>query len=108
MTQRKPLNVLLLSTFTLGIYQLFWSLAIKDEMNEKGADIPTGWLLVVPLVNIWWFWKWCEGVAKVTRGEGSAFGTFLSLSLLGPIGAMLVQSKLNGSAAAPAAFAPAT
>jgi hypothetical protein len=107
MTHRKPFNVLLLSTVTLGIYQLYWSLAIKDEMNQKGADIPTAWLLLVPLVNVWWFWKWCEGVATVTRGEASTFGTCLSMCLLGPIGAYLVQSKLNGAAGAQPALAPA-
>ncbi|GAI30384.1 unnamed protein product, partial [marine sediment metagenome] len=42
-------------------------------MNAKGAQIPTAWLIIIPFVNIWWYWKFCEGVELVTnKGMGVA------------------------------------
>jgi len=98
MTQRSPGTVLLLSIITLGIYQLYWTIATKDEMNGSGASVPSAWLLLVPIVNVYWFWKWCEGVQAVTKSDASTVGTFFLMALLGPIGAMIVQGKLNGAA----------
>lgn len=95
MQHRDPIMVILLSIITLGIYGLFWYVATKNEMNTKGAQIPTAWLIIIPFVNIWWYWKFCEGVELVTnKGMGVAVA-FLLLWLLGTIGAAIIQNELN-------------
>ena len=99
MQHRDPIMVILLSIITLGIYSLFWYVTTKNEMNAKGAQIPTAWLIIIPFVNIWWYWKFCEGVELVTnKGMGVAVA-FLLLWLLGAIGEAIIQNELNKVAA---------
>jgi hypothetical protein len=103
MTQRSPATVFILSFITLGIYGIVWYVKTKGEMNAKGADIPTAWLMIVPIVSLFWLWKWSQGVEKVTGGSSSAGVAFALMFFLGPIGAAVIQSKFNqvsgGSAA---------
>jgi hypothetical protein len=95
MTQRSPFVVFLLGAITFGIYPLVWFVGTKEEMNRQGAQIPTAWLLLVPIANLIWMWKWCTGVAHVTRGATGAGFAFAMLLLLGPIGMAVLQSAFN-------------
>jgi hypothetical protein len=95
MTKRSVAAVIILAFLTCGIYGLYWFVATKDEMVGRGADIPTGWLLIIPIANIYWWWKWSQGVEHVTRGKSSAPVTFLLVFLLGMIGMAIVQSTFN-------------
>ena len=95
MTKKNPLAVLILPFVTFGIYSLVWIVQAKGEMVAKGAEIPTSWLIIVPFVSLWYFWRWSEGVEKVTMNEMSGIGAFLLMLLLGPIGHMIIQSKFN-------------
>ncbi|NBU33013.1 DUF4234 domain-containing protein [bacterium] len=67
MKKRSPVAVLLLPFVTFGIYSIYWLVKTKGEMKALGADIPTAWLIIVPLVNFWWYWKYCKGVEQVTN-----------------------------------------
>jgi hypothetical protein len=95
MTQRSPAVVFILCFVTLGIYGIVWYVKTKGEMKAKGADIPTAWLMIVPIVNFFWLWKWSQGVEKVTGGSSSAGLTFVLMILLGPIGAAITQGAFN-------------
>ena len=91
---------------TFGIYSLVWYVKTKNEMNSVArTDIPTAWLLVLPIVSYFWLWKFAVGV-EATSGFSRA-GAFWLLLLLGPIGAAIVQDTLNTSNAAPALRAAA-
>ena len=95
MPYRSPIAVLLLPFVTFGIYTLIWYVTTKDRMNAKGADVPTAWLLIIPLVNWYWMWKFCEGVDTVTKKSMGAGVAFLLLFFLGIIGAAIIQDSLN-------------
>lgn len=95
MKKKSPAAVLLLPFVTFGIYSIVWVVKAKGEMVGKGAPIPTSWLLIVPFGNIWYFWKWSQGVEKVTNKEMSSAVALLLTLLLGPIGHMVIQSKFN-------------
>ncbi len=95
MKNRNPLAVFFLPFVTFGIYSLYWAVKTKGEMNQRGATIPTAWLIIVPFVNIWWLWKYSEGVEKVTDGKLSGVLAFILLWLLGSIGAAIVQDSFN-------------
>jgi len=41
MQHRDPIMVFFLSLITFGIYALVWYVRTKNEMNAKGAQIPT-------------------------------------------------------------------
>lgn len=95
MKQRNPLAVFFLSIITLGIYGIVWYVKTKNEMNRLGAKIPTAWLIIIPLVSIYWMWKYSEGVGQVTKGEMSAPIAFILLFLLGNIGMAVIQIDFN-------------
>ena len=95
MKKRNPVAVLFLPFFTFGIYNWVWYVKTKNEMNRMGATIPSAWLIIIPLANIYWFWVYGTGVAMVTKGAHSALGSFLLRLFLGPIGCAITQNELN-------------
>jgi len=95
MTRRSTIAVILLTFLTFGLYGLFWLVTTKIEMNKQGAEIPTAWLAIIPLVNIYWIWKYSEGVEHVTERQMSGPVAFLLLWLLGVIGMAILQSQFN-------------
>src|SRR5712664_522290 len=98
MTKRSVAAVIVLSIITLGIYAIVWFVKTKGEMVKAGAQIPTSWLLIVPIVSIWWMWKWAGGVEHVTKGKSSQAVTFILVFLLSIIGMAIVQDGFNKSA----------
>ena len=109
MQQRSPLTVVLLTLVTFGIYGLYWEVKTKGEMNALGADIPTAWLIIVPIANYWWLWKYSQGVEKVTGGKLSGALVFIIMLLAGFIGIAIVQDSFNNIGTTPptAAVPPA-
>jgi uncharacterized membrane protein YozB (DUF420 family) len=103
MTNRNPVVVFILSLITCGIYHIVWFVSTKTEMNQRGASIPTAWLLIVPFVNLYWLWRYSEGVEKVSGFSGIA--AFLLMLFLGAIGAAIVQAQFN-KVTQPAAIEP--
>jgi hypothetical protein len=76
-------------------------------MNKLGTSIPTAWIWLIPIVGqIWWYWKYSEGVEHVTGGKMSGVLAFILLWLLGAIGQAIIQDSFNKISGAPAA-APA-
>jgi len=111
MKQRSPVAVALLPFVTFGIYSIYWTVKTKIEMNENGQTIPTAWLILIPLVNIWWYWKYSEGVGNITNEKISGVLAFILLMLLGSIGQAIIQDSFNKNVVASApgaapAYAP--
>ncbi len=95
MKQRSPVAVILLPFVTFGIYSIYWLVSTKIEMTKLGAKIPTAWLIIVPLANIWWYWKYSEGVDSITNSKISNVMAFILLLLLGFIGQAIIQDSFN-------------
>lgn len=95
MNKRGVGMVIILTIITFGIYSIVWHVKTKGEMVQCGADIPTSWLLIVPIANIFWLWKWCGGVDHVTRGKMGQPVAFLFAILLPLIGMAIMQDSLN-------------
>ncbi len=93
---RSPILVIVLSLITFGLYALYWWYQTKNEMNSLGASIPTFILAIIPIVNFYWMWKYCEAYAKyVKKDDSAALLTFLAFLIFFPIGQYLVQVDLN-------------
>ena len=95
MTKRSPIAVFFLSIITFGIYIIVWRVKTKGEMCRFGADIPTSWCMIIPLVNLWWLWKYAGGVEKVTKNAMSQAVAFILLFLLSAIGDAIIQDSFN-------------
>jgi hypothetical protein len=87
--------VFLLPFVTFGIYALYWLVRTKTELNAAGAKIPTAILLIVPIANLYWLWKFGEGVDYVTDRRMSTGVAFLLVLFLDIIGSAIIQSQLN-------------
>jgi hypothetical protein len=107
MKQRSPAAVFFLSLITFGIYSLVWEVKTKGELNRLGGNIPTAWLIIVPLANLYWIWKYCEAVEKVSKGEISAVLALILLLLLSIVGMAILQSEFNSKLATQSAGAGA-
>ena len=99
LSKRSLVRVALLSLITFGIYTVYWLVVTKREMVRGGAEIPTAWLVIVPIANFYWLWKFGEGVEMATKKEMSGGVAFLLLVFLDIIGVVIVQSQLNKVAA---------
>ncbi len=85
-----------LSIITFGFYLVYWIVASKCELNESGAKIPTAWLLIIPLVQFYFLYKFAEGYCAVMfKDQSQTIAYFLLIMLLFPIGALIMQSKIN-------------
>ena len=107
MKQRSPAAVFFLSLITFGIYSMVWEVKTKNELNSQGADIPTAWLIIVPLANFYWIWKYALGVEQVSKGKISAVLTLILLLLLSIVGFAILQSEFNKLGTASAGSGPA-
>lgn len=94
MKKQSPLLVFILPFLTFGIYSIFWFARTRGEMVRKGADVPTTWLIIIPIIQLWYYWKWSVGVNTVTQKLDGIL-VFLVIMLLGPIGAAIVQDSFN-------------
>ncbi len=95
MKNRSVASVVVFSLITFGIYLIFWLRNNRREMVALGADIPTTWLMIVPIANIYYMWKWCGGVEKVTNGKQTQTIAFILLYVLNIIGVAIIQDSLN-------------
>ncbi|MEM5792036.1 MAG: DUF4234 domain-containing protein [Candidatus Aenigmatarchaeota archaeon] len=97
----KKRNIFLLYLFgilTLGIYFIYWFVATKNEINSLGAKIPTAWLIIVPIVNLYWMYKYCEGFSTYVKKDNNTVLWFVIFALAGIIMPGIVQSELNKKA----------
>ncbi|HZP55580.1 MAG TPA: DUF4234 domain-containing protein, partial [Candidatus Saccharimonadales bacterium] len=87
--------VFFFSLITLGIYSIVWEVKTKGELTKLGAEIPTSWLIIVPFANLYWLWKYCQGVDKVSNGKISTVLSLVLLVALGFVGMAILQSMYN-------------
>jgi hypothetical protein len=91
----EPIMLALLTIVTFGIYGLLWYINTKNQLNANGAQIPSAFYLFIPGLNVYWIWKFAEGLEFVTAKKMEGMTTFLFLCFLGPIGMAVVQDNLN-------------
>ncbi len=102
MKHRDPVMVAILSVITLGIYVIVWYVKTKNEMNAQGAAIPTAWLIIFPIISLYWLWKYCEGLELVNNKQLNGGTYFLIVFLAWHFGFLasivviaVIQSSLN-------------
>lgn len=93
--KRDVVMVYVLTIITFGIYGIYWSVKTKDELNSLGGDIPTGWLLIIPIANIYWLYKYSEAYSTKLKKDNNGILWFIVFWLIGIIMPAIVQSDLN-------------
>jgi glucan phosphoethanolaminetransferase (alkaline phosphatase superfamily) len=90
----------------LGVYAAFITKAVMQHPATASGQPPreilylflAEWLvmLVLAIVNIYWYLKYGKAVKAYTRGEMGTAVSFLLLFLLGGIGMGIIQDTYNG------------
>ena len=93
--KRDVVMVYVLTIITFGIYGIYWSVQTKEELNKLGAEIPTSWLLIVPIANIYWLYKYSEGFSLKVKKDNNGILWFIVFWLIGIIMPAIVQPELN-------------
>lgn len=93
--KRDIVAIYLLSIITFGIYAIYWSVKTKEELNSLGGEIPTAWLLIVPIANIYWWYKYLEAFSTKLKKDNNTILWFLVCMIAGIIIPAIVQSELN-------------
>lgn len=94
----KHRNLFLVYVFgiiTFGIYFLYWTVSTKNDINSKGGNIPTAWLLIVPIANIYWMYRYAEGFSENIKKDNNTLLWFIAYVLVGIVMPAIVQSELN-------------
>ena len=92
--ERNILLVYILGFVTLGIYFIYWLYETENELNELRANIPTFILYFIPIVNIYWLYRYTKGWAYVSKKE-DVIAYFILFLFFGIFMPYLVQKSLN-------------
>lgn len=92
---RNPVAIIVLSIITLGIYAIYWTVKTKEEMNSLGASIPTAWLIIVPLANIYFAYRYMEGFSVYVKKDNHPILWFFFHLIIAPIAMIFIQIELN-------------
>ena len=93
--RRNPVLVIIFTIITFGIYSIYWFVKTKDEINSLGAEIPTAWLLIIPIANLYFQYKYADGFSEFVKKDDNAIMWFLLLFLVGPVAMIIFQIELN-------------
>jgi EamA domain-containing membrane protein RarD len=96
--KRDVVMVYIFTIITFGIYGIYWKVKTKDELNSLGADIPTAWLLIIPIANIYWLYKYAEGYSEKVKKDNNSVLWFIVFWFIGIIIPAFVQTDLNNIA----------
>ena len=87
------MRVKLLTLLTFGVYHIYWYFITKTEMNVingKDKKVPFFLWFFIPVVNIWWFWRFAGAIEKTTKGNVSRITAFMAPLILGYLGSLFV------------------
>jgi len=93
--KRSPVAVIIFSIITFGIYWFYWTVKTKEELKSLGAEIPTAWLIIVPIANLYFFYKYTEGFSSYVKKDKNAIMWFLLWFFVAPLAMILIQIELN-------------
>lgn len=93
--KRNPAFVIIIGILTGGIYSIYWAVKTKDEIKSLGADIPTGWLLIVPIANFYFWYKYIDGFSEFVKKDNNTLLWFLLYLVVTPVIIIIIQMELN-------------
>lgn len=94
MKKRNPFVVFLLVVITVSIYYVVWFDYTARDMKKRGADIPSTWILFIPVLYLWVMWRWSVEANKTTK-KLNPFAIFLIMHFLWLIGPSIMQHYFN-------------
>lgn len=84
-----------LTIFTFGIYYLYWTVKTKNELNRMGGRIPTAFLLIIPVANFYFWYKYAQSYTTYIKKGSEPLLYLLVIALVGWVGMFIIQDGLN-------------
>lgn len=100
MKERNLAFVFFISLVTFGIYYIVWLVKTKGEMARLGASVPTSWLLIVPIANIYWLYMYYRAAEQVTV-QVNGVALFAAHLILSIVSVFLNQGNRSGETVNP-------
>ena len=92
---RSLVFVFVMTLITIGFYAFYWFYKTKEEINSLGASIPTFWLMIIPIANLYWMYKYCEGFSDYVAKDDNKILWFLLYIIISIVPMLIFQSELN-------------
>ena len=83
---RSFIAIILLNFITLGLYQIYWFFITKTEMNtlnSKDVKVPFFLWFFIPIINIWWFYRFAKAIERTTKNKLNKWSAFFAPVLIG-------------------------
>jgi uncharacterized membrane protein len=93
--ERNIFLIYFLSIFTIGYYSLYWVVYTREDMIRLGAEIPKPWLIIIPIANIYFIYKYCDGFSRYVKKDNNGILWFILYLFVGFIMPAIIQSELN-------------
>lgn len=71
-TKRDLLQTILLTIVTLGLYSIYWGVITKRELNRAGGNVPNAFLMVVPFVNLYFWYRYAQAYTKIVMHDNDS------------------------------------
>jgi hypothetical protein len=87
---------IILTIITFGLFGIYWLVVTKRDIKSRGGDVPTCWLLIIPIANIYLFYKYSRAAEKVLKKDGDWIVYFIFCFIFNSVITLaLVQDGLN-------------
>lgn len=93
--ERNLVSMFFLSIITIGFYFIYWSVKTKNSLNCLGARVPTAFLIIIPIANFYFWYKYSEAFAQYINKNNNVVAYFLLMALLPFIGMFILQAQIN-------------
>lgn len=100
-TYRSLIHMFIMTFITCGFYLLYWNVTTKNDLNRLGAEIPTAWLMIIPLANFYFWYKYAQAFAYYIKQSDQAETTivyFVIIIFLPVISKFILQNDFNAYA----------
>ena len=97
MQKRSLVTMFFLGLATLGIYFVYWFFATRRELVEKGAEIHSAWFSIIPILNVYFLYKYSEAFNKYVSKDNSVINYTLLLILVPGGSEFILQNLINNN-----------
>ncbi len=95
--KRSLVAMAILFFVTCGIYFFYWMVKTKEKLNCHGGDIPTALLLIIPIANFYFCYRYAQVFTAQYRPQSEPVLYMLLLGLFPVVGMLVVQDIFNRS-----------
>jgi hypothetical protein len=77
-------------------YTVYWLVSTARVLRrETSLSIPNSFLIVVPIANYWWMWRYSQSAETYVKNKQQSALIFVLLAALGSIGMGILQDIYN-------------